>query len=299
MVFHAGSLHGRHIIDKGIRMEELIHIVETLLTDNCCVTIPEFGAFMHQHKEAFIEGNILYPPHTTLSFNRQVNHSDGLVEQIYARKHKTDYSSARKMIHAAVEDLTRQLQERGEADLGRIGTMHCEEERYVFEPSSCHFLPQNLGLQPVVLHKQVENAITIRLRKDYLRYAAACIIGIGLLTISPRVNNDNAADYASMRPIDYTAIIASLHPAEDCAEKEPKAERGHFHIVVASLDKEAAKKECKYLIGRGYTEAIVIPYKKNLHRVVLASYTTKREALRQMEKTRKTTPFKRAWVYCE
>lgn len=280
-------------------MEELIHIVETLLTDNCCVTIPGFGAFMHRHEGASIEGNRLYPPHTTLSFNRQVNHSDGLVEQVYARKYKTDYSSARKMVHSAVEDLTRQLQERGMASLGRIGTMHYEGDKYIFVPSSCHFLPQNLGLQPIALHKRVENSITIRLRKDYLRYAAACIIGIGLLTISPRVNNDNIADYASMRPIDYTAIIASLHPKEDIAEEEPKAERGRFHIVVASLDKEAAEKECERLIGRGYTEAIVIPYKKNLHRVVLASYPTKREALRQMENTRKTTPFKRAWVYCE
>ncbi len=281
------------------QMEELIGTVESLLTENSCVVVPEFGAFVHRSIEAHIDGGILYPPYTTLSFNRDVQHYDGLIENAYIRRHKTDYRSAKKMVYEAVEALKHTLDVLGSVRLGRLGTMQSLEGRYVFVPSQCAFLPQNLGIQQVSLHPLVSDRVTIHIRRDYLRYAAACLIGIALLAVSPRINNDNYAEYASMRPIDYAAIIERLHPVEEPKEEAVVEERGRFHIVVASLDERSAARRCEKLLQEGYSGATVIPYKKDLHRVVLSSYKSKREALREMENVRRTTPYKRAWVYCE
>lgn len=281
------------------QMEELIGTVESLLVENSCVVVPEFGAFVHQAVEAHIDGGTLYPPYTTLSFNRDVQHYDGLIENAYIRRHKTDYRTAKKMVHEAVEELKRVLDASGSIRMGRLGMMRAVEGRYVFEPSQCGFLPQNLGTHPVVLYPLAENRVTIHIRRDYLRYAAACLIGIALLAVSPRLNNDHYADYASMRPIDYAAIIERLHPVEEPEEEAVVVERGRFHVIVASLDERSADRQCEKLLCEGYSEATVLPYKKNLHRVVLASYHSKREALREMENVRRTTPYKRAWVYCE
>lgn len=281
------------------QMEELIGTVESLLVENSCVVVPEFGAFVHRAVEAHIDGETLYPPHTTLSFNRDVQHYDGLIENAYIRRHKTDYRNAKKMVYEAVEELKRALDASGSVRMGRLGMMRAVEGRYVFEPSPCAFLPQNTGIQPVTLHPLADNRVTIHIRRDYLRYAAACLIGIALLTVSPRINNDQYADYASMRPIDYATIIERLHPVEEQDEEVAVVERGHFHIVVASLDERSAVRKCEKLLEEGYREATVLPYKKDLHRVVLASYHSKREALREMENVRRTTPYKRAWVYCE
>lgn len=280
-------------------MEELIHIIENLLKENCCVVVPGFGAFIHQDVRATIKGNLLYPPHTTLSFNSQIRDSDGLIERVYAQKYHTDYISARRALKGDIQNLTDTLRHTGSIRMGRIGEFTMEGENYTFHPSACSFLPQNLALQPIALQKQVENTVTIRIKKDYLRYAAACIIGIGLLGISPRINNENSSEYASLRPIEYSSIIASLHPTEEPEEETVTKERGHFHIVVASLDKQSADKTYRRLQEQGYTESTIIPYKKNLYRVVLSSYFSKREALRAMEDVRRTTSYKRAWVYCE
>ncbi len=280
-------------------MEELVRYIELLLVEHGCVTVPEFGAFVHQQEGAHMENGTLYAPHTTVAFNRDLAHSDGLLEQMYVRQHKTDYQSAKRMLHEAVKALQEALHRERRVRLGRIGTMSEVDGRYVFESSSCSFLPQNLGTRSFALHKQVSNSVTIHIRKDYIRYAAACMIGLGLLAVSPRVNNDNYADYASLRPIDYAAIIEKNHPTEVVEVEEVTVERGNFHIIVASLDEEAAERECRKLKEKGYTDAMVVPYKRGLNRVVMASYQSKREALRAMEEVRTTTGYKRAWVYCE
>ena len=280
-------------------MEELVRYIELMLVEHGCVVVPEFGAFVHQQEGARVENGTLYAPHTVVGFNRDLVHSDGLLEQMYVRQHKTDYQSAKRMLHEAVNALQETLKSEGTVRLGRIGTMSEVGGRYVFVPSSCAFLPQNLGSQSFALRKQVSNSVTIHIRKDYIRYAAACVIGLALLAVSPRVNNDNYADYASLRPIDYAAIIERNLPTEVVEEEEVTIERGHFHIVVASLDAEAAERECRKLAKEGYTDAMVVPYKRGLNRVVMASYQSKREALKAMEEVRARTGYKRAWVYCE
>lgn len=281
-------------------MNELIQYTEALLQEHECVTIPGFGAFVVQHHAAEVREGQLLPPRSGIAFNRALTHDDGLLANEYARRRQVNHRDAKAMLAADTAQLTQTLHERKHLPLCRIGDLREEGERWVFSPSACTFLPQNLGFSPISLPQQEEARIVIRLRRDYVHYAAACVLGLCLLAVSPKGSEGRYADYAALNPVNFTEIVLSRQAAEAPAEEAPAPlPRGHFHIVVASLDMPSAEAFRERLASEGHTDATILPYKKNLHRVVIASYVSKRDALHAMEQLRRNSPYKRAWVYCE
>lgn len=281
-------------------MNELIKHIEALLQEHECVIVPDFGAFVLQHHAAEIREQELIPPRTIVTFNRALTHDDGLLVNAYARKQQLNLREAKKRVAQDSALLRQALQTQTQISLCRMGDMHKEGEQWVFRPSACTFLPQNIGFGALSLPQKESRQIVIRLRKDYLHYAAACVLGLCMLAISPRGGEGTYASYATLNPIDYTEIVLNRQAAETaCEDTEETAERGHFHIVVASLDMSAARELLKKLQRNGYTDATILPYKTNLHRVVITSYFTKKEALRAMEEVRRESEYKHAWVYCE
>lgn len=281
-------------------MNELIQHIERLLQEHDCVTIPDFGAFVLQHRPAEIHGDKLFPPRSIITFNPSLTHDDGLLTNAYARKQQTTYRDARRLLAADTKELKKQLTTNKFLPLCRMGEMHTEGERWIFVPSACTFLPQNLGLSALPLPHRENPHLVIRIRRDYLHYAAACVLGLCLLAISPVSQKNDYADYAALNPINYAEIILNRHKTETPIEETlAPLPRGHYHIVIASLDMQSAQAFANRLLAEGHQDATVLPYKKNLHRVVLASYNTKKEALRAMEQLRQQNAYKRAWVYCE
>lgn len=180
-----------------------------------------------------------------------------------------------------------------------------------FTAEECAFLPQNFGMkaagvparrvmapvEAVTTPAKSEvsaDQVVISIHKSVLRYAAASVIGLIMLAVSPKTSDSSQASYASLAPVNYAAIVAE-RTAKAEAEEVPVFERGHYHVIVASVDKANAERYAAELISRGY-DAITIERDQNAYRVAIASYATQREALQAMEQFRESSEFARAWV---
>ncbi len=289
---------------------QLAQHIELLLTEHTFVVVPDFGAFILQQSGARMEGERLIAPHTVVGFNAQLTHDDGLLASAYARTARVKYPEAKRMLANDVAELRTMLKQTS-VTFGRIGTFQTVVDRVVFTPSACAFLPDNFGRRDINLvprkatEQKPAETITFTIRRDTLRRVAACLIGICLLALAPKGIQNDYTTYANLSPVNFAQMVADRNAAIEAerlaalAVEEAAQERGHFHLIVAALDEDAAAKMCAKLRAQGYEDACVFPYKKNLHRVALASYKTKREALRVMKTTRQTTRYKHAWVWCE
>lgn len=95
-------------------MDITAHIRE-LLFGHDCVIIPGFGGFIGNYTPARIDkvNGIMHPPVKRISFNRNLNHNDGLLIKKISATSGMNYGDTRRMVEEFVSDLKRKL-ERGE-----------------------------------------------------------------------------------------------------------------------------------------------------------------------------------------
>ncbi len=295
-----------------MQTNRLAQHIEILLTEHSCVVVPEFGGFVLQHFAAKHQANTLIAPHTRIGFNPQLTHDDGTLVQAYMRSQRLKYVEARQLIHRDVEVLKSTLVQSPLVQFGRIGTFCQQDATLLFAPSAGAFLPDNFGMPALqtILRQQPspltahDAPLTLTIERATLRRVAACLIGIALLAFVPNSHEGNHTQYANLAPVNFAKIIEDRNAAIAAAEAAELAvqeaiERGHFHIVVATLPKKNADRLCQRLQDKGYADACLFKFRRNQYRVAIASYQTKKEALREMRQVRATTTYKRAWVYCE
>ncbi len=113
--------------------------IRELLFGHDCVIIPGFGGFISNHIPAQIDksAGTFYPPVRKISFNRNLNHNDGLLAGRISEKMGINYGEARAVIEEFAADLRRKL-ERGEKVIfDHIGSfVNNEEGNIQFEPDS-------------------------------------------------------------------------------------------------------------------------------------------------------------------
>ncbi len=296
-------------------INRLAQHIEVLLTEHSCVVVPEFGGFVLQHFSAQWQAESLLAPHTLIGFNPQLTHDDGTIVQAYMRTLRVKYVEAKQQVHNDVQLLKSTLANATFVQFGRIGTFRMVEQNLVFTPSAGAFLPDNFGMQPIqaTLRKpfvqptitSTNSSITFTLQRSTLRRVAACLVGIALLALVPTSQENSYTQYASLAPVNFAQMIEERNAAIEAARlaelaaEEKAVERGHFHVIVSTLEKNSAENLCQRLQVKGYSDAILLEFKRNQYRVAIASYQTKKEALREMRKVRNATSYKRAWVYCE
>ena len=88
-------------------MIELSRHIETLLLENDCVIVPDFGGFVaHYNPATYIEEeNIFLPPTRTIGFNSQLKMNDGLLVQSYMAVYDTNFPDATRMVNKEVQNL--------------------------------------------------------------------------------------------------------------------------------------------------------------------------------------------------
>ncbi len=106
-------------------MIELAQHIETLLINNDCVIIPEFGGFVAHHSKArwIEEENLFLPPTRTIGFNPQLKLNDGLLVQSYMNVYDTDFSDASKRVEKAVEELVNTLHKESKIEIHGVGEL--------------------------------------------------------------------------------------------------------------------------------------------------------------------------------
>jgi hypothetical protein len=112
------------------------HIRE-LLFGHDCVIVPGFGGFIGNHSPAHIDKatGTFYPPVKLISFNRNLNHNDGLLVGKISGSSELNYGDARNLVEEFVADIRKKLDKGERVVFDNIGSFSSNLEGGVqFEP---------------------------------------------------------------------------------------------------------------------------------------------------------------------
>lgn len=303
-------------------MNTIYKPIEKLLAQHEYVVVPNLGGFVVQKQSAEITDDCIKAPFSTIAFNPLMQHSDGLLTLEIARTQAISYRSAMDVIEKEIVSIKLKLDKSGSIQFGRLGLLSQNSlGQLLFTPTEkADFLPTNLGLSNLYLSARKNNynqaSKTIRFTlpsRTALKYAAAAVLVLGLLFISPQVNDVRLSNQANLgfilktKPIHRTLKIekkieVNKVDINDSISETPNTTQTTemFHVVVASWESaETANKYCQELASASYTQAhVVSPIKKN--HVAIQSFSNKEAAIAFMKELKKTSrKFESAWVLCE
>jgi nucleoid DNA-binding protein len=181
---------------------DITAFIRELLFGHDCVIIPGFGGFIGNYTPARIDktNNTFHPPVKQISFNRNLNHNDGLLIGRISESNGLNYGDSRNIVEEFVRDLTSKLSGGEKVVFDHIGSFVNNHEGNVqFEPDrEANYHLNSYGLTsfqvlPLEGYDLRKRAVT-RLDKDPLRQAsirkylwrAAVIIPLlGVMVIVP------------------------------------------------------------------------------------------------------------------
>jgi hypothetical protein len=127
------------------------HIRE-LLFGHDCVIVPGFGGFIGNYTPARIDRSTdtFYPPVKKISFNRNLNHNDGLLVGKISGSNKINYGDARNLVEEFVAGIRKKLEKGEKVVFDNIGSfVNNHEGNIQFEPdSSFNYHLDSYGLEP-------------------------------------------------------------------------------------------------------------------------------------------------------
>lgn len=118
-------------------MNELTKHIVSLLLENDCVIIPEFGGFIAHYIPAKQENedNFFLPPSRVIGFNPLLRINDGLLAQSYMSAYGSSFPDAVKMIRHESEALMENIHGTGFMELDNIGELRYDiYGKYEFTP---------------------------------------------------------------------------------------------------------------------------------------------------------------------
>ena len=151
-------------------MKELTRHIESLLLDNDCVILPQFGGFVTNHVPArwIEEENLYLPPYRTIGFNPQLKINDGLLVQSYMLTHDATFPEATRLVEAAIDSLSEELYKEGLVKLHGIGTLRRTIiGEYQFDSTEDGVITPafyglgSVGIKPLALFEKEQEAQTI------------------------------------------------------------------------------------------------------------------------------------------
>ena len=189
-------------------MNELSKHLENLLSKYECVIVPGLGGFVTYFEHAHWENNTLIPPMRQVRFNQKLKYHDGLLAEAYMNYYGINYSEAMEKITLHVSEISSILYDNNTYLLGKIGLLVKDSNsNIILKSNSATFLPENIGLSPISLHRiafestplhptkcEDDKNIIVKIPKSYAqiaRYAAMIILIFLIGTLIPTRQQDN------------------------------------------------------------------------------------------------------------
>ena len=126
--------------------------IRELLFSHDCVIIPGFGGFIGNYSPARIDKSVstFYPPVKQISFNRNLNHNDGLLVGKISESSGLNYGDARNIVDEFVSNLRKRLEKGERVVLDNIGALQNNQEGNLqFEPDhNVNYHLDSYGLDP-------------------------------------------------------------------------------------------------------------------------------------------------------
>jgi hypothetical protein len=212
---------------------DITAFIRELLFGHDCVVVPGFGGFIGNYAPARIDKSTgtFYPPVKQISFNRNLNHNDGLLVGRLSLSAKINYGDARSMVEEFVAGIRKKLDKGEKVVFDHIGSfINNHEGNIQFEPDrSVNYHLDSYGLEPFqclpLEGYDVRKRITRHRDKDPLRQApvrkilwrAAVIIPLLALLVAVPLKTDffkAKVETTNMNPL-VTAEFESNKKAVD------------------------------------------------------------------------------------
>jgi hypothetical protein len=296
-------------------VEKFCQHIEKLLAQHDYVVVPGLGGFVVQMQSALFLPDHITPPLATIGFNPLMHHADGLLAIEIARTDRISYRLAMEYIDKQVDTLKSGIESAGSVQFGNLGAFYTNELGIMlFSPEvKVGFLPQNFELTNLYVSQKdtqitgTSPKITISFPSTRVfKYASAAVLVIGLLCISPKMNDMRHVDNAGIASsVFYTspvklATAVTVREAKKTFVTPASKDSDKFHVIVASLTNQTtADNFCKELVTGNFKTAHVLSPARNF-RVAIQSFSDREKAIQYMENLRKTDKrFETAWVYCK
>lgn len=126
------------------------HYISELLFRHDCVVVPGLGGFVGNYAPARVHPtqHTFSPPSKQLSFNRNLQHNDGLLAQEIATSRHCSFDEAMQLISRFAEECMQRLRDGKKAELKNIGVLFYDIEKNLqFEPdTTVNYLVESFGL---------------------------------------------------------------------------------------------------------------------------------------------------------
>lgn len=194
--------------------------IRELLFTHDCVIVPGFGGFIGNFSPARIDNvtGTFYPPVKQISFNRNLNHNDGLLISKISLAAGVNYGDARNMVDEFVKALSGRLANGEKFVFDHLGTFENNSENNVrFEPEpDINYFPGSFGLESFqctpVREYDVRKRVARHIDRDPLRrsstrrnmWRAAAIIPLLALLIAVPFKTDlfkSKVEVTSLNPL--------------------------------------------------------------------------------------------------
>jgi CCDC81-like prokaryotic HU domain 1/CCDC81-like prokaryotic HU domain 2/SPOR domain len=293
--------------------------VELLISDLLyryeCVVVPDFGAFISNHKPTVYnpKNNTFYPPSKAITFNSNVLHNDALLANCLASIFNCSYNEALKTIKKSVEKWQLELRDNKILELDKIGSFTLNsQDKLLFEPSrTTNYLTDSYGMSTLIASQIDRKEETLKTTgtyaRPYLKYAAVFVLGLSTIGFGSRfydnykINQQVKMAQAQQKTVQnkiQSATFTISHPLPAITLKNT-LENLNFHVVAGAFREPSnAERKLRQLKAKGFDAAIIGKNKWQLTQVVFASYATKNDAIKALRKVRATED-NTAWLLVE
>lgn len=282
--------------------------------------VPNFGAFIAEPVPARVdeEKMKIIPPSKKISFNSILKTNDGLLINHIAYQKRMTYQEAKNWLSEAVEDWNIILKEESSLVINGLGLLeYNENEKLIFKPSyEVNYLTSSYGLkdtfavpieqestepkEPVVIKKMANKS-----NYNWIKYAAAAIVGVSALGFSWKYQNDqleyNQQKVALQKEV-QTDVLNEIQQATFYLEAPKKTTKKEvvkpFHIIAAAFKTESkAEGYANELKEKGFPQAHFIQKESenDMNKVVYESFASEEEAREALQSIRKDNP--EAWIF--
>ncbi len=153
---------------------DITAFIRELLFGHDCVIVPGFGGFIGNYTPARIDkkSGTFFPPVKQISFNRNLDHNDGLLVGKISGSTGINYGDARNLVEEFVSEIRRKLEKGEKVVFDHIGSfINNQEGNIQFEPDrSSNYHLDSYGLESFQLMPlegyNVRTRITRPLQRD-------------------------------------------------------------------------------------------------------------------------------------
>jgi nucleoid DNA-binding protein len=275
---------------------DITPFIRELLFGHDCVIMPGFGGFIGNYTPARIDkaASVFYPPVKQISFNRNLNHNDGLLVGKISASLGIPYGDARNIVDEFVAGVRKRLERGEKIQFEKIGSfLNNQEGNIQFEPDmDVNYHLDSYGLEsfmfPPLEKYDVRRRITKNIDRDPVKrsatrkiiWRAAVVVPIlammvlvplktnlfrskvESLTLNPLAkaefeNNREAVEDSTPAVIVVTEETSVPEAATEASPGEAEPVYSYYIITGSFRQRENAETQASLLEKEGYIPEII------------------------------------------